>query len=60
MVFPEIKNTNYNRNIQNISFLDFKGRMMVLLFINKKEDLKQAMEKLSKHQKIDQRNPVQY
>ena len=59
-VFPEIENTNYNRNIQNISFLDSKGRMMVLLFINKKEDLKQAMEKLSKHQKIDQRNPVQY
>lgn len=59
-VFPEIKNVNYDKSIQNISFLDAKGRMIVLLFINKKEDLKSAMEKLSKHQKIDKNKLVQY
>lgn len=59
-VFPEIKNVNYDKSAQNISFLDAKGRMIVLLFINKKEDLKAAMEKLSKHQKIDKNKLVQY
>lgn len=59
-VFPEMKNVNYDKSAQNISFLDAKGRMIVLLFINKKEDLKSAMEKLSKHQKIDKNKLVQY
>jgi len=59
-VFPEIKNIKYDQSVQNISFLDSKGRMIVLLFISKKEDLKAAMEKLSKHKKIDKNKPIQY
>lgn len=60
IVFPEIKNINYDESIQNISFLDSKGRMIVLLFINKKQDLKAAMEKLSKHKKIEKNKFIQY
>lgn len=59
-VFPEIKNTKYDQSIQNISFLDAKGRMIVMLFIHKKEDLKAAFEKLSKHKKIDENKLIQY
>ncbi|MCI3936792.1 hypothetical protein MQX03_06250 [Chryseobacterium aahli] len=59
-VFPEIRNINYDQSTQNISFLDAKNRMIVMLFINKKEDLKAAIEKLSKHKKIEKNKRIQY
>lgn len=59
-IFPEIKGVNYKSTIQNISFIDSKGRMIVMLFLTKKEDLVSAFEKLEKHKKIDVNRLIQY
>lgn len=59
-VFPEIKGIEYNQSIQNISFIDAKNRMIIILFINKKEDLASAFEKLAKHKSINKDKLIQY
>ncbi|MNK71447.1 hypothetical protein D3C87_908980 [compost metagenome] len=59
-VFPEIKKVKYEKSIQNISFIDAKGRMIIILFINKKEDLGSAFEKLDKQKKLDINKLIQY
>ncbi|WP_131368505.1 hypothetical protein [Chryseobacterium soli] len=59
-VFPEIKGIQYNQSIQNISFIDAKNRMIIILFINKKEDLAPAFEKLAKHKSINKDQLIQY
>ncbi|KFC21737.1 hypothetical protein [Chryseobacterium sp. FH1] len=58
--FPEIRKINYEKSMQNISFIDCKGRMIIILFINKKEDLGPAFEKLEKHKKLDINKLIQY
>lgn len=59
-VFPEIQKIKYDSNINNISFFDAKNRMIVILFINKPEDLDLAFEKLEKHKQLDKNKLIQY
>lgn len=59
-VFPEIRSVKYNKSIENISFIDAKNRMIIILFINKKEDLAPAFEKLAKHKNINKDKLIQY
>ncbi|MCY0979355.1 hypothetical protein PGH12_08340 [Chryseobacterium wangxinyae] len=58
--FPEIRNIKYNSSVQNISFYDAKNRMIVILFISKKEDLNAAFEKLAEYREIDKTKLIQY
>ncbi|SHK64841.1 hypothetical protein [Chryseobacterium polytrichastri] len=58
--FPEIQKIKYDSTINNISFFDAKNRMIVILFINKPQDLDQAFEKLEKHKQLDKNKLIQY
>ncbi len=60
LAFPLLKTIDYNDKIQNISFIDEKQRMIVILFIGKKEDLKLVFEKLSKMKMFDKNKLIQY
>jgi hypothetical protein len=58
-VFPEIKNFKFDKTPTNLSFIDAKGRAVIILILNNKKELNSELEKMKSKKLFDAKNPLQ-
>lgn len=58
-VFPEIKSFKFDKTPMNLSFIDAKGRAVIILILNNKKELNSELEKMKNKKLFDISNPFQ-
>jgi hypothetical protein len=58
--FSQIDNYEFKGKPMNLSFFDSKGRAVIMLVLNNKEELKSELQKLKSQVYFDIKQPLQY
>ena len=58
-IFPEIKNLKFDKTPMNLSFIDAKGRAVIILILNNKKELNSELEKMKNKKLFDVKNLIQ-
>ena len=58
--FPQIESYKFNNKPMNLSFFDSKGRAVIAIVVNNKEEIKPELLKMKKQGFFDIKQPLQY
>lgn len=58
--FPQIESYKFENKPMNLSFFDLKGRAVIVLVVNNKEEIKPELLKMKKQGFFDIKQPLQY